>query len=366
MRHPVRLVLAAFFGALLMVGVGAAISPTDQASLHTTMDKFVAVANWYDKCVNPTTGAVTCNAPTTTTTPPPTTAPPAPPTTRPPATTTTTRPTTTTTTPPPTTAPMPTKINTGPDGSKIDGTMSAAQFLASGSCVNKVIPDQVRDESGAMLGRTFTMDNCSLDAGIYYVDYSNSTNLPTWNIRYTGINGWNMFSGVHVNADHVFVQNGAYWVPCGQCGAEDHQANQTQRPMPVTITNSYFYKTQPPPPPYPYHSEALHVVGAGIGYSFTNVRFTQEGPMNDNITGALKFTGRDSTFRNIYLDFGGTAPASYFTGYWEGTNVSIAGCRIEQGNARPGYQYPDVWSFGNGYVVPPLVNCKDWNSAAPL
>jgi hypothetical protein len=134
--------------------------------------------------------------------------------------------------------------------------------------------------------------------------------------------------------------------------------------MPVTVTNSYFFKAPPPPPPYPYHSEALHVVGAGVGYSFRNVRFTQEGPMNGNITGAIKFTGRDSTFTNVYFDWGGTTAASYVTVYFEGTDVSVNGCRVARGVS--GYQFPTVWSDGNGYVVPPLTGCVDFDTGAPV
>ena len=98
----------------------------------------------------------------------------------------------------------------------------------------------------------------------------------------------------------MYVENGAYWVPCADCGAEDHQPNQTQAQMPVVVTDSLFWKSVPDPSS-PYHSEALHVVGAGIGYQFVNTRFVQEGPMNNNITGAIKFTGRDSTFTHVYL-----------------------------------------------------------------
>lgn len=358
MRPRLRVLIPALVGVAVFATIGAAITPGDQASLHATMDKFVATSNWYDRCVEPTSGAVTCVAPTTTSSTTTTT------TTAPPATTTTTKPPTTTTTVP-AGAPMPTRANTGPSG--ITGTMTAAQFLSSGVCDHKRIVEQVRDEVAAMQGRTFTLNNCALDGGLYYANYGlyPDSAFPVVTMRSSSITDWLMFSPMRVTADKMFVQ-GAFWVPCPECGAQDHAANQTQRAMPVAVTNSYFWVPQPPPPPYPYHSEALHVVGAGIGYSFTNVRFTQEGPPNNNITAALKFTGRDSTFRNVYLDWGGTQAAAYYAGYWEGTNVVIDGCRIEQGYASPGYKFPDVGSPGNGYVVPPLTNCRDWNTGAPI
>jgi hypothetical protein len=246
--------------------------------------------------------------------------------------------------------------------------MTAEQFLTSGVCDHQRITDQVRDESGQMLGRTFTIDNCALDGGLYYADYGAAPDrqIPTITISRSSINGWLMFSPMRATVDRVYV-TGAYWAPCPDCGAEDHQPNQTQRAMPITVTNSYFFAAPPPPPPYPYHSEALHVVGAGIGYSFTNVRFTQEGPMNGNITAAIKFTGRDSTFRNVYFDWGGTPPAAYHTTYFEGVNLVINGCRIAKGNAgTSAYEFPTVWSDGNGYVVPPLTGCVDADTGAPV
>jgi hypothetical protein len=129
------------------------------------------------------------------------------------------------------------------------------------------------------------------------------------------------------------------------------------------VTDSLFWKSVPDPSS-PYHSEALHVVGGGIGYQFINTRFVQEGPMNNNITGAIKFTGRDSTFTNAYFDFGGTAPASYSTVYFEGANLRINGCRVARGVS--GYEFPTVWSEGNGYVVPPLTGCVDFDSGLPV
>jgi len=261
---------------------------------------------------------------------------------------------------------MPTRANTGPTG--ITGTMTAEQFLQTGVCDHRRIVDEVRDETGRMLGRTFTINNCALDGGLYYMIYGSypDSAFPTITIKNSSINSWLMFSPMRATVDHTYVTGGAFWGPCPDCAAQDHQAGQTQRAMPITVTNSLFWKDLPPADSW-YHSEALHVVGAGVGYSFTNTRFVQEGPMNGTQTGAIKFTGRDSTFRNVYFDWGGTPPAAYHTTYFEGINVVIDGCRAEKGNAGvSAYEYPDVWSFGNGYVVPPLTGCVDFDTGAPV
>src|SRR4029450_3891052 len=103
---------------------------------------------------------------------------------------------------------MPTRANTGPSG--IVGTMTAEQFLLTGVCDHRRIVDQVRDESGRMLGRTFTIDNCALDGwarvractftmancpldgGLYYANYGSypDSQFPTITISRSSINGW--------------------------------------------------------------------------------------------------------------------------------------------------------------------------------
>jgi len=45
----------------------------------------------------------------------------------------------------------------------------------------------------------------------------------------------------------------------------------------------------------------------------------------------------------------------------------IDGCRAAKGNAGLSpYQFPEVWSAGNGYVVPPLTGCVDFDTGAPV
>ena len=242
--------------------------------------------------------------------------------------------------------------------------MTAEQFLQSGVCDHRRIVDQVRDESGRMQGRSFRIDNCALDGGLYYANYGAyaDSQFPTITIQSSSINNWIMFSPMRATVDRSYV-TGAFWAPCPDCTAQDHQENQTVRAMPIAVTNSLFWKPLPPSTS-PYHSEGLHVVGGGVGYSFTNTRFVQEGPYNGTQTGAIKFTGRDSTFTDVYFDFGGTAPASYSTVYFEGSNLRINGCRVARGLS--GYEFPTIWSGGNGYVVPPLTGCVDFDSGSPV
>jgi hypothetical protein len=272
--------------------------------------------------------------------------------------------TTTTTQPaaPPANAVLPTRANTGPTG--ISGTMTAEQFLQTGVCDHRRIVDQVRDESGRMLGRNFSINSCALDGGLYYVNYGSypDSQFPVITIQSSSIDEWIMFSPMRATVDHSYV-TGAFWSPCPDCAGQDHQPNQISRAMPITVTNSLFWKPLPPADS-PYHSEGLHVVGAGIGYSFTNTRFVQEGPYNGTQTGAIKFTGRDSTFTNVTFDWGGTPAAAYSTVYFEGSNIRVNGCRIARGLAS--YEFPTVWSDGNGYVVPPLTGCVDFDSGAPV
>jgi len=264
--------------------------------------------------------------------------------------------------PPPIDGTTPNRSNTGPSG--IDGTMSAEQFLQTGYCTHKRIVDQVRDETGRMLGRNFVIDNCALDGGFVY---SYAGGIPDFayphvKILSSSINGWTMSSAMLAIVDRSFIVS-ATWAPCPECAGQDHQPNQWIRWMPITVTNSLFWAPAPPAGA-PYHSEALHVVGGGSGYSFSNTRFIQEGPANGTQTGAIKFTGRDSSFTNVFFDFGGTPAASDLTVFLEGGNVSVNGCRVQRGQG--GYQFPFVWSDGNGYSVPSLGSCSDWDTNAGL
>jgi hypothetical protein len=264
--------------------------------------------------------------------------------------------------PPPVDGNTPNVFNTGPRS--INGTMSAEEFLQTGYCSHKRIPDEVRDETGRMLGRNFVIDNCALDGGF---TYSYAGGIPDFayphvKILYSSINGWTMTSAMLAIVDHTSV-SGAFWAPCPDCAGQDHLPNQWIRWMPISVTNSVFWAPAPVATATS-HSEALHVVGAGSGYSFTNTRFIQEGPYNGTQTGTIKFTGRDSSFTNVFFDFGGTPAAAQLTVHLEGWNVSVNGCRVERGLG--GYQYPYVWSDGNGYSVPSLSSCSDFHTNAGL
>ena len=263
--------------------------------------------------------------------------------------------------PPPIDGTTPNRSNTGPVG--INGTMSAEEFLQTGYCTHKRIVDPVRDVTGRMLGRNFVIDNCALDGGFVFSFGGTIPDFayPHVKILSSSINGWTMTAAMLAIVDRSFITR-ATWAPCPECAGQDHLTNQWIRWMPITVTNSVFWA--PAPPPGSGHSEALHVIGAGAGYSFTNTRFIQEGPFNGTQTGAIKFTGRDSSFTNVFFDFGGTPAASHFTVYLEGWNVSVNGCRVQRGVS--GYQYPFVWSGGNGYSVPSLGSCSDWDTNAGL
>jgi len=264
--------------------------------------------------------------------------------------------------PPPIDSATPNRGNTGPHN--IDGTMSAEDFLRIGYCSHKRIVDQVRDETGRMLGRNFVIDNCALDGGFSYAYGGDIPDFayPHVVIADSSINGWTMASPMQADVYHSFIA-GATWAPCAACTAQDHQPNQTIRWMPIKVNDSLFWAPAPPPGS-PYHSEALQVIGGGSGYSFWNTRFVQEGPSNGTQTATIKFTGRDSTFTRVFFDWGGTPAAAAFTVYLEGWNVTVNGCRVQRGLA--GYQFPSVWSDGNGYSVPSLDYCTDFDTNAGL
>jgi hypothetical protein len=264
--------------------------------------------------------------------------------------------------PPPIDGTTPNRSNTGPSG--INGTMSAEEFLQTGYCTDKRIVDQVRDVTGRMLGRNFVIDDCALDGGFTfsYGGFIPDFAYPHVKILSSSINGWTMTSAMLASVDHSFI-TGAFWAPCPECAGQDHQPSQTIRWMPITVTNSLFWAPAPPPGAGP-HSEALQVVGGGWGYSFSNTRFVQEGPYNGTQSGAIKFTGRDASFTNVFFDFGGTPTAAQLTVYLEGWNVSVNGCRVQRGLG--GYQFPFVWSGGNGYSVPSLDSCSDFETNAGL
>ena len=74
--------------------------------------------------------------------------------------------------------------------------MTAEQFLQTGVCDHRRIVDEVRDETGRMLGRTFTINNCALDGGLYYMIYGSypDSAFPTITIKNSSINSWIMLT----------------------------------------------------------------------------------------------------------------------------------------------------------------------------
>ena len=242
------------------------------------------------------------------------------------------------------TAPMPRAGNTGPTSAPTR-RMTSAQFLRSRTCRNARITDQVYVQAWSNIGawdRTFTIDNCVLEGGFYWlVDDGGSypvDQYPTITMRNTDILGsMVMLSPVRLTMNHSYVSQGAFWAPCADCAGSRFGL---VRRMPVVVRNSFFVHPQGSPPD---HTEALHVAGTGQGYRFVNTRFVQRGPMNRTQTGALFFHGGDSTFTSCWFDYQGRVAAAHYTLYvygrgpGAGRNV-VRDSAIQKGKAW--YVYP--------------------------
>jgi hypothetical protein len=208
----------------------------------------------------------------------------------------------------------PTRANTGPTSSP-SATMTAAQFLRSGTCRNARITDTVRVEIYSDVGawdRDFSFDNCVLEGGFYWAAGADSyprDRYPTISIEDTDILGSMVFlAPAELTMDRSYVSSGGFWAPCADCAGTTFGL---VREMPVTVTDTLFVHPQGSPPS---HTEALHVAGTGQGYRFINTRFVQKGPFNGSQTGALFFHGGDSTFESVWFDYDGSA-AAYYTVY---------------------------------------------------
>lgn len=311
------------------------------------------------------TATVTTTSPATTSGGTATTAPPAP------ATTSATAATTTTSPPAPVAGTsMPTSASTGPTVWPTD-SMTAAQFIASGSCANAVIVDQVRVDQFNLPGVpgrwSGTMDNCVLRQGFYWdVDapYGSASDYPALTMTRTDIQGsMVMVSPLRLTMDDVEVTHGGFWAPCGTCAASNFGL---VIPMPVVVRNSLFHHPVGSPPD---HTEALHVAGSGQGYSFVNTRFVQDGPMNGTQTAALFFHGGGSTFNGCWFDDGeaSNSDAFYFAIYIYGLGTGahsnvVSNSVIESGKA--GYVYPG--NDGDPVVQASYSNNRDLHSGMAL
>ena len=239
---------------------------------------------------------------------------------------------------------MPTRATTGPE-SPPTKTMTAKQFLARRHCegariVGDIYVDDPSPEQSRFTGKTLSMDNCVVK-GEFYWSVSGTTpesQYPVFTITNTDfLDAVIIFSPLRMTMERTYVERGGWWAPCNDCPGPNWDL---RLPMPIVVRDSYFnHPAVTKAKTGGAHTEAIMVMGSGIGYRFTNVRFTQLGPYNGTQTGAINFSGEDSRFENVWFDFGGTAPAAYFTVYIDGPGNTVQGCSIERGMAS--YVYPN-------------------------
>lgn len=284
--------------------------------------------------------------------------------------TTTAAPTTTTTVPAPV---MPTAANTGPT-TEPTVSVTPSQAIAANGVSGKVITGDVRVEDyvGKVLGSTWTFADCVIRGDFYFAvdntsaDYALNT-YPTVNITRCRIEGSFVFIGAaKVTIDDTYVTRGAGMVaPCPTCAGN---AYGLVREMPWRVTNSLF-RSLPGVPERGDHTEAIHIAGAGQGYTFTNTRFIQEGPVNGTQTGAVFVHAGRSTFDGCWFDDGdqGVSNSYNYAIYLYGTGPGatqnvVKNSAIERGIT--GYVYPDTPP--DPVVHASYVNNRDFHTGAPL
>jgi hypothetical protein len=255
---------------------------------------------------------------------------------------------------------MPTRATTGPE-SPPTKTMTAKQFLAGRQCdgariVGDIHVDDPSPEQSRFTGKSLSMHNCVVKGQFYWSISGSATEsqYPTFTITNTDFLGSVViFSPLHLTMERTYVHRGGWWAPCNDCTGPNWDL---RIPMPIDVRDSYF--RHPAVRPTGAHTEAIMVMGSGVGYRFTNVRFTQLGPYNGSQTGAINFSGEDSRFENVWFDFGDTETASYFTVYIDGPGNVVEGCAIQRGLAS--YIYPDSEELAR------YVGCVDAGSGSPL
>jgi len=257
---------------------------------------------------------------------------------------------------------MPTRENTGPSKTPTN-TMTGKQFLARRECkdariVTSIHVDDPSPSQSPFTGKTLTMDNCVVEKEFYWSisgdDYPESK-YPVFNITNTDIlRAMVVLSPLRLTMEHTYVGGGGWWAPCNECAGP---LWDLPRSMPMVVRDSYF-RHPVETTNKAFHTEAIMVMGTGIGYRFENVRFTQDGPYNGTQTGAINFSGNDSRFENVWFDFGGTPRAAYFTVYITGDGNVVNGCSIERGLAS--YVYP------NSEVQARYQQCTDARSGDAL
>lgn len=285
--------------------------------------------------------------------------------------TTTTTATTATTVPAPV---MPTAANTGPVAEPT-ATVPSSQAIAARGVSNKVITGDVRieDYGGTTLGTKWTFADCVIKGDFYFAvdntaaDYALGS-YPTVSITRCRIEGSLVFIGAaEVQIDDTYVMQGAGMIaPCPGCAGMAQYG--LVREMPWEVTNSLF-RSRPGNPQNGDHVEAMHIAGAGQGYSFTNTRFVQEGPVNGTQTGAVFVHAGRTTFDGCWFDDGelGVSNSYNYAIYLYGTGPGarqnvVKNSAIEKGLSS--YVYPDTPP--DPVVHATYVNNRDFHTGAAL
>jgi hypothetical protein len=250
----------------------------------------------------------------------------------------------------------PTRANTGPTVPPTD-TITVDKVLRTGTCENKRVIGDFRVEEwsndSSMLGRTFRFDNCIFENfhwvagdGSYAVD-----RYPVFEIKRTHFRGSHvLLSPVRMSMTGTRIDGGAFWSPCPDCASS---AWEVEHDMPVHVRDSLFLHPKGVPPD---HTEPLHALGSGVGASFTNVAFVQEGPMNNTATGAIKAHWKDTIYDGCWFKYE-NGIASYYTVYIEGTGTVVKNSMIEKGKAT--FIYPE-------YTTATFVDNHDLRTGAPI
>jgi len=238
--------------------------------------------------------------------------------------------------------------------------MTGKQFLARRHCkgariVGDIHVDDPSPDQSRFTGKKLSMRNCVVE-GQFYWSVSGTTpesEYPIFTITNTDfLDAVVIFSPLRMTMDRTYVEHGGWWAPCNDCAGPNWELRV---PMPIVVRDSYFNH---PVTNTGNHTEAIMVMGSGIGYRFSNVRFTQLGPYNGTQTGAINFSGEDSRFENVWFDFGGTPAAAFFTVYIDGSGNVVQGCSIERGMAS--YVYP------NSTEQARYAGCVDARSGSPI
>jgi hypothetical protein len=251
---------------------------------------------------------------------------------------------------------QPTRDSTGPRVVP-EATTTPQKVLRTGECRDKRVVGDFRVEEwsndSALLGRTFTFENCVFDNfswtvgdGSYGVE-----DYPVFDVRRTHFRGSHgLLSPVRMTMTESRIDGGAFWSPCQDCASSDWDV---EHEMPIDVRDSLFLHPQGVAPD---HTEPLHAVGSGVGATFTNVAFVQAGPMNNTATAAIKAHWKDTTYDGCWFLYE-NGVAAYYTVYIEGTGTVVRNSKMEKGRAT--YIYPE-------YTTATFIDNQDIGSGDPV